>query len=656
VSGLSLLAPLGLLGLIGVPIIVLLYMRTTTPAQRRIPSTRFWQPALTTPRESRRFRPPPLTPLFLVHVLLALLLTLALARPVSAHFLSRLGSRTEPKHLILVIDGSTSMAAIPDAVHAPKTTRFGLAQRQAQSQLSGLHNGDVATVLLLGTHMTTFEASDAVAIGQLSDRIGQLPVPGGRADLNAALRLCQDLLLPGMDDQIVLITDGAVAVDSTLAQRIGAPVSLDVIAPDGNEDNLAITEISARGSTDTPNRQELFLRVVNFSSVVAASTVVIMADQTQVSSIDISLDPGASRTVTQVLPSGTARVIAKLSGSDAQPLDDEASLTLSGDGSGGIRVTLVSDNPSALLRALNALPDAQIEVLSSSQYLAAGGPGAVDLVVFEGGVPDAGLTTLPMLIVNPGSTFGTVTGTMAAPTPLRIVAQSPLLFGVDLAGVTFGQTPAYQLAAGDTEIVGAQDGPLLYQSTAANGEPEIVLPFDISQSNLPQRVSFPILISNLVSSLVARSVPASLSVGDPLTATLRSAAASAVVLDPALGSHTFGPDQLIPVGATHQLTYTDTGQPGLYQLQELDASGKVLTTSAISINAGQADESNLKRNPLLASALGSGGSDTQSLGHGGASDLWPVILAAILGLFLIEWLLTTRDARRRMVSPARSGP
>ena len=58
-SGLSLLAPLGLAALVAVPVIVLLYMRTTTPTERRVPSTRFWLGAQTTPTENRRFRLPP---------------------------------------------------------------------------------------------------------------------------------------------------------------------------------------------------------------------------------------------------------------------------------------------------------------------------------------------------------------------------------------------------------------------------------------------------------------------------------------------------------------------------------------------------------------------------------------------------------------------
>src|SRR6476469_8034757 len=236
-SGLSLLAPLGLAALVAVPIIVLLYMRTTTPTDRRVPSTRFWLGAQTTPTENR-----PITPLFILHLLIAALIAFALAEPASAHILSRFGSRTQPKHLILIVDGSTSMQAAVDKLGVAGRTRFDLARNDVHGRLSGLGNGDVVSVLILGTHTTTYEASGAVEIDQLRGQLDHLKPPGGRADFNAALRLCRDLLLPGLHDEIVVITDGAISVDPALVDEIGAPIELKLITGNVSSNNLAITD------------------------------------------------------------------------------------------------------------------------------------------------------------------------------------------------------------------------------------------------------------------------------------------------------------------------------------------------------------------------------------------------------------------------------
>ena len=644
-SGFSIVAPLGLLGLIALPVIVVLYMRTTTPTERKVPSTRFWLTAQTSPSETRRFRLPPITPLFLLHLLTALLITLALARPASAEVLSRFGSRTEPKHVILVVDGSTSMLAYADELGPAGRTRFELAKQKVRERLGDLHNGDVATVLVLGTRTMTFQASDAIDIGNLRDQIDSLPLPGGRANLNDALRLCQDLLLPGLNDEIVIVTDGSVAVDPAIARETDAPITLELVNGSVDSANLALTEITVRGSAQSNGRQDLFLRVVNFSNKPMTTKVTISADDTTVSEVELDLQSNSSRTVTQLLPDGARLATALLDATDAQPADNIATISLAGEGSGGARILLVSDQPTDLLRALNALQGSQVEVLSQNQYLAAGTPGSVDLVVFEGGLPLGSLPQLPTLIVNPGTDFAGSTVAIAQPEPIRVQSQDPILNGVDLAGVTFGQAPAITLAPTDFEIVGADGGPLIYRTTTAANQHAIVLAFDIAQSNLPLRVSFPILVSNLVSDLVDRNVPLSLAIGDPLVMSLRAGTDSVQITDPTQTGQQISASSFVMNGQSRQLTYVDTGQAGLYQVQELDASGGTLGSSTISVNAGHQQESNLALNPLLAQALQSSGSQVASGSVRQSIDLWPLLLIATLLCLFAETILTLRQQR-----------
>ena len=78
----SLLLPLGLAALVALPIVVLLHMRHTTPTVRPVPTLRFWLAAEPERTEQMRFRRPPLSLLLLLHLLIAGLLALALARPI----------------------------------------------------------------------------------------------------------------------------------------------------------------------------------------------------------------------------------------------------------------------------------------------------------------------------------------------------------------------------------------------------------------------------------------------------------------------------------------------------------------------------------------------------------------------------------------------
>ena len=118
-------------------------------------------------------------------------------------------------------------------------------------------------------------------------------------------------------------------------------------------------------------------------------------------------------------------------------------------GATGVRMLLVSDAPGALLRALSALPGSQVEALSVNQYLAITTHDAIDLIVFEGLPPGGALPDVPALVVNPGPGQDPSAGFIPLPEPTRLRAQDPILNGVDLAGVTFGQVPVTTLGPDD---------------------------------------------------------------------------------------------------------------------------------------------------------------------------------------------------------------
>src|SRR5262245_6809550 len=209
-SGLTLLAPIGLTALVGIPLVILLHMRNNTPKLRPVPTLRFWLLTLQEQRERTSFRRPPLSLLMLLQILIVGLVAFALARPVTTSALSGLGHRTEPQHLIVLLDGSTSMAAT-DGPNGQ--TRFEAARQEAINRINNLHEGDVATVIVLGTNTTNLEATDAASFRSLRDRLSTLPQPGGIADLNAGLALASNLLLPDLEDRLVVITDGDLSVD-----------------------------------------------------------------------------------------------------------------------------------------------------------------------------------------------------------------------------------------------------------------------------------------------------------------------------------------------------------------------------------------------------------------------------------------------------------
>lgn len=684
----SFLLPLGLAALVALPIVVLLHMRHTTPLVRPVPTLRFWLAAQPERTEQTRFRRPPPSLLLLLHLLIALALALALARPATARALDALGLdglaglRTEPRHLILLLDGSTSMTAADTPSGRP---RFEEAREAALARLSDVREGDVATVVLLGTRVATLGATDAGSLGLLRERLAALPLPGGRADLDAALDLTRDLLLPELEDRVVVLTDGAVAADPGMVSELGAPVDLALFgaAAEGRAaDNVAVVDIAARPTPGRPEQLQLFARVMNFSAQAMTVPVVLRGDGIEVGRQEVALSGnGGSEELSWPLPPGIAEATVQVDTADALVADDAASLVLRQDeaSSLSLRVLLVSDAPSALQRALQALPGAEVRTELSGAFADALVGERYDLIVFEKAAPPpeavAGLAT-PLLFVNPppGGPF-LAEGAMVAPTVSRLRAQDPLLAGVDLAGATFGETPVYVLDAGQTEVVGAADGPLVFRAEVGD-QPAVVFAFDLAASNLPRRVGFPILVANAARELAPSPLPSAVPLGDPLRYRPRAGAAAVRVVPPAgepidlqvaavPGSTTAEPDPTAgddPAaaeagtagsGGPREVAYADTGQAGLYGVRELDAAGSELGGGRFVVNAGHPRESDLRPTVGLAETLAQGRT-TAPTGTGRAelADLWPLLAVVAFALLAIEWLVALFPRRRAAVRPA----
>lgn len=670
----SVLLPLGLIALIGLPIVVVLHMRHATPPVQPIPTLRFWLAADPDPIAQTRFRRPPLSLLLLLQLLIVGLLALALARPVTSQAWSALGLdlRTEPRHELLMLDGSTSMSAVDTA---SGRTRFDEARADAVDRLRQLREGDVATVLVLGSRTTTLSATDGASLDLLRQRLGDLPLPGGRTDLNAAITLARDLLLPNMENRVSMLTDGAVAADPGTVATLKAPLDLTLFgaAASGQAaDNIAVVDLAAE-STGGPDLRELYAEIINFSATPREAPVVLISDGIEIGRQTATVPAnGGSVQLRWPLPPGITQATVTVESPDVLPIDNTASLILRQTTDDlALNILLVSDAPSDLQRVLLAFEGAQVTAEPSTN-LAAATANQYDLIVLEQVAPTAAEPDLlanlntPLLFVHPPAEGPfPASGTMLAPTVTDLRTQDPLLQDVDLAGVTFGETPVYALQPGQTEVVGAVDGPLIFRADVASS-PAIVLAFNLSTSNLPRRVAFPILIANAINELAPSPLPDAVPLGDSLRYRPRVGAETVRVMPPggtavdlAVGidatSTTPLPDAAASDAADpavgerlREVVYADTGQPGIYGVTELDAAGSDLGGGRLVVNAGHPRESDLRPMPDLATILsGTGQSAIGGESSSSITDFWPLLAALALGVLAIEWIAALRPGRGR---------
>jgi hypothetical protein len=405
--------------------------------------------------------------------------------------------------------------------------------------------------------------------------------------------------------------------------------------------NVAITSIGSRSVIGSDDTYRLAFSMSSFTPEAVRLPYRVQADGVDVVSSELDLGAGETRSVEVTLPQGAKTADVMIDVRDSFAADNRASLLLGSASSAGLDILLISDNPDALERALGALPESSVDVYATStpgiKALAAG----FDLVVFHGVSPAADdIPELPMLFVRPpqlGDHFAS-DGVMAAPTIDQMSAGAGILDGVDLAGVTFGDTPAYSLTATDEEIVRGSangvTGPLVWRGMI-DDERYVAFGFDLESSNITQRVAFPVLVARSVADLTIAPMASTLGLGEPLLYTASDSATDVVVTGPD-GAAT----ELAAGDAGQTVLFEGTGLAGLYTVAEHGDGGQLLEETAFVVNAGHPMESDLRINQSLDASLQGGAAANDTVAERqGLADIWPMLVAIAAAVIALEWLI-----------------
>lgn len=581
------LLPLGLLSLLSLPLIVVLHLREQRRVRQRVPSLEIWR-ELQRPTPQPRPRRLPLTLLLVLHLLLAALLGLALGQPLLAAL------REPARHVALIIDTSSSMAA----TDAPGS-RLTAARDTARRMLSDLRRGDSAALIELSATPRLLAQGDGSDRSALLRQLDHLVAGGPDGDLPTALNLAQASAPADKAVQAIVLTDRALRAPATIALR--GELSWRVFGT--GTDNVAIVAFAARPLRD--GRHQLYARVANLGATPIARTLFLDLDGRRVASEPMRLAPGSFAEWSWPLPAGTQRAEASLSGSDILPLDDRAGVVL--QGAFQARVLLVSAADTPLERALRALRGLQVERLAPDAYR---GTQAADLVVFVNTLPSE-LPDAPVLIVAPPpeQTLVGVEERLSAPETINVV--DARFGGIDFGPVTFERwlsltPPPWASVAVES------NGAALVLTGRYNGQPIALWGFDPADSNLPYRLAFPLLTAATIEVLLPQTADR-LPLGAPAPVDLRR-------------------EDGLTVAAGERLR-----QPGLYRSP---AGG------ALAVNADDASESNLQPRPqptVRALPAPVPAATDPPVGR----ELWrPLIVAALLVLAL-EWLYIHRRGSLR---------
>lgn len=522
-------AGFGLAALAG-PLIVLYMLRSRRP-RVEVPSTMLWEKAEIPVSSAVPWQKLRWTPLLLLQLAVLAAFVLTLARPFYRER-TLLGP-----HTALVFDTSGSMGM---------AGRLETAKTQALALVADLSEANQVSIIEAGPHPRVL-----LAFGRDADlvrgAISSLRAGGGVADLSGAVRLARGLATPDRPTNVLLLTDGG-------SQPLGEePVAgAEMLRYDDFGDNVGVAAWSLEPSTEGTTRA--FLNIANHGAETRTVEAEVAVNGLPAGSIELEVPAQGSVRETTPIDAGPGdRLTVRLvDNSDALPLDDSATLIV---GSAPEQLVLVSGEGSPFLEALvDAVPGFTNQ-----------GEGTPAVLIADGGA----LPTIdrPTWLIAPEATPEGVTASQFAGN-LAVTYQrpgEPILDSVDLSGLVVGEAQVVN-APRWLPLVRAGDVPLILLGEI-NGHRVAYFTFDITKSNLPVQVGFPILGARLLGWLAgASSINASTdAAGTPIGLATPSGLVARVTL---------------PDGETRDLVegsaeFADTDQPGVYDVSYVDAEGSV---------------------------------------------------------------------------------
>jgi hypothetical protein len=617
----SFLWPAALLGLLTIPLIILLHLLRHRREQRPIPSLLFWR-GLEQKRAGELPRHIPLSLMLLLQLLIALILSIAAARPVLSFLLD------QPQHTIFILDMTTSMLA-EDGSSIERVSRFEVARQTTKAHVEQLREGDTFAVISLAPQ------PEIILSGGIEEKATSLLamdnlVPGATGlDLTAALSLANSLLNPDVENRIVVLSDGNYALNAQVLPAVRAPLEWHLIPSTGGEGNQALFDVSARRLPD--GRHRIFARLVNYSEAPVNRTLRLWANGSIVDEARVEVAAQASTAQVWTVSNGAETVAVEIIEPDLLPQDNRAELILLNTTQR--RVLLISETPDILARALEAQPGVELTVQPT--LAAIDNLDGFDLVVFDN--LSLEVTAWPrgnLLVVNPplGHPLLPADNSVRNLRP-DLENASTMLEGIDLSGVYFNRAPRLFLpdwAEVDLMAIAGEEErsfPLIFHGPVNNSR-LVVWAFDLSATNLPARLALPLLTANTLSVLLAPALPPALSPGEPV---LLARHFSIEVPD---GQRFF---LNTSQGSVTDNFFTHTRQPGLYKIYN---DNEVLV-AGFAIHAGSPFESNLSQ-PLSEADLEQAVRVSmlqvpdQEIDY---HEYWPWLVVVALGVMIWEgWL------------------
>ena len=488
------LYPIGLLGLIGIPILIIVYLIKNRYTEQTVASTYLWT-------LSERFlkRRNPLSRITgIISLILQLLLVATVSFAVAHPTVILPGAAYE---YCFILDGSASMDMSADGV-----SRFDVAKEEILEVIDSAKDGSTFTVVFVGdTTETVIEKSDNPS--KVADRIAALSPSGATVTYTEAIGIAQGYFDANPALRTYLVTDTDYAESENIT----------VINVARNENNISIEDVKyvksgkstviVSGKVVSYGADRLVdLEVYSNDSAETLASTKVQAFNGESVSFTFTLDISEFYSITVKTPTA-----------DAYALDNMA-VVYDVESENSYNALLVSDAPFLVETAINAVSNADLTVVSVESYkaeeerLAASDKtvSGYSLYVFDGYTPkslptDGSVWFLGVDANVEGSGFSVqgevvleeggdlITLTTSTTSTVRKLTEG--MVGSDISIAKYMKCGLY---SNFTTLYTYRGNPVVFTGMNSYGNREVVFAFNIHDSNMPLLIDYLVLLGNLL--------------------------------------------------------------------------------------------------------------------------------------------------------------
>lgn len=586
-----------------IPIIIVMYLLKQKAVETPVSSLFLWKEMYRNVEANTPWEKLKKNWLLILQIITLIILILALASPYI------LSGSVGADHAVIVIDNSASMNALYDE----ESTRLEHAVDEAMDYVRSLKTGTGISIITSNS-TATLVLSNSDDKNQAYEELKEIAATYVNGDCQAGIEMVKSMQTQWESVETVCFTDTNVSMEQVEGYIVDVYVPMDNISVDyvGHGMNNGKIVVLAKVSNHGMSEATMDVNLYGDETLLQIKTVTIPTGDSEVVYFDGIVFEGKAFSV-------------EVSGTDAIKADNVCYDVLSDEKE--TKVLLMTEANVYLEKALSLVDGIQITKSNDIDSFAEFMTQDYDLYIFDGMAPAVLPVEGNMIFMNTEcESLYEVTS------PLGGIMVETVKHTVTeyLEDLSFGVSSVYALNKPDWAegFLGAGEECIGFIGKKDN-QTVCVMGFDFHNSDLPLKMEFPILIYNIMnectgSGLLGETV---INAGDSVTVNGKLDVNLPVIVKP---------DNSTEELADYRLNYTNTGQLGVYIVEQ--NQDDVTVQSAFAVNF-PASESVITQAP---SAMVQEDSDNVKTTVGGIMNLRNIVILIALGLLGVEWIAYIR--------------